>query len=499
MQKVDLKPVRVDRRDFIKATTLAGMAGGLSGASLLAQDTPIPSKPRNAGKTRKVLFVSDSPSSYEKLIESIKAIREYEFQVIPIQLSLQQKPQEVTRSVREMNPDILMVRPTVRTALGNIGNIAVSMADLAIPILFVPVNLDIIMMDTDLVAAMRARGANAVLANSESHAVELLKIFAVPRILDGRQALIFGRSFDSTSVPMGNLDADYVYKRTGLRIQYRPVDELMPLLEKVDEAAAMKEMERWKREAGRVLEPSDKTVLDAARLYVLLRSLVEKEGLAAISIDCLSFSFSGKPPLPLPCLAFTRLRDDGITAPCEADVCALLTSQVLQEISRKPAYQCNVAEVNMQTSTAVLRHCVAPLRLMGRTAPPLAYKLRDYHGLGKGATAEVEFPSGIDVTMGLFTKDLKSFVLWPGKTQSRVNDIDRPPIENASPAAAASKVRKYCSNQLAVKLKDIERLHQNLAGCHHVMIAGTYEKAIREEMMRMGVNIIGPSDMSSPA
>jgi len=60
-------------------------------------------------------------------------------------------------------------------------------------------------------------------------------------------------------------------------------------------------------------------------------------------------------------------------------------------------------------------------------------------------------------------------------------------------------VRKYCSNQLAVKLKDIEQLQQRLAGCHHVMIAGTYEKAIREEMMRMGVSIIGPSDMSSPA
>jgi hypothetical protein len=72
MQKGDEKPVRVDRRDFIKATTLASMAGTLPGASLLAQNTPMPSKPRNAGKTRNVLFASDSPSSYEKLIESIK-------------------------------------------------------------------------------------------------------------------------------------------------------------------------------------------------------------------------------------------------------------------------------------------------------------------------------------------------------------------------------------------------------------------------------------------
>jgi hypothetical protein len=497
MQKEDQMTVHVGRRDFIKATTLAGMAGTLPGASLLAQDTPRQSKLRNTGKTRKVLFVSDSLSSNEKIIDSIKAIREYEFQVIPIQASLQQKPQEVVRLVQGHSPDILMLRPTVRTAVGNIGNIAVSLADLDIPIILLPVNLDLIMMDTDMVSAMRTRGANAILANSEAHAVELLKIFAVPRILDGKKALIFGRPFDSTSVPMGNLSADYVYRKTGLRIEYRPVDDLMPLLEKVDEAAAMKEMERWKKEAAKVLEPSDKTILDAARLYVLLRSLVEKESLAAISIDCLSFSFSGKPPIPLPCIAFTRLRDEGITAPCEADICAMLTSTVLQEISRKPAYQCNVAEVNMQKSSAVLRHCVAPVRLMGRNAPSLTYKLRDYHGMGKGATAEVVFPTGIDVTLGLFSKDLKSFILWPGKTQSRINDIESAPLLNAP--ASSAKIRKYCSNQLAVKFKDIEQLQQRLAGCHHVMIAGTYEKAIREEMMRMGVSIIGPSDMSISA
>jgi len=490
MQKADQKPAHVGRRDFIKATTLAGIAGTLPGVGLNAQNTPIPSKPRSTGKTRKVLFISNSPSNYEKLIDSIKAIREYEFEVVPLQVSLQLKPQEVVRSVRELRPDILILRPSVRTADGNIGNIAASMAEVDIPVILVPVNLDLIMMDSDLVAAFRTRGANTVLANSEEHAVELVKIFAVPRILDRSQALIFGRPFDSTSVPMGHLNGDSFYRKTGFRIQYRPVEDLMPLLEEVEEAEATKEMERWKSEAVKVLEPSDKTVFDSARMYLLLRSLVEEEGLAAISIDCLSYSFSGEPPLPLPCLAFTRLRDDGITAPCEADICALLTSMVLQEISRKPAYQCNLSEMDFQNSTAVLRHCVAPLQLMGRDAPPLPYNLRDYHGMGKGATPEVEFPIGIDVTLGSFSKDLESFVLWPGKTQSRLNDIDNSPIGN---------VRKYCSNQLTVKFRDIDRLHLNLAGCHHVMIAGAYEKALREEMMRMGVQIIGPSDMSFPA
>ncbi len=149
-----------------------------------------------------MLFASDSLSSYEKLIGSIKAIREYELQVIPMEASLQKKPQEAARSVRELSPDILLIRPSVRPAVKNIGNIAVSMADPDIPIILLPANLDLIMMDSDLVAAMRTRDANAILANSEAHAVERIRIFAVPRILDGKQALIFGRPFDSTSVPM---------------------------------------------------------------------------------------------------------------------------------------------------------------------------------------------------------------------------------------------------------------------------------------------------------
>jgi hypothetical protein len=39
------------------------------------------------------------------------------------------------------------------------------------------------------------------------------------------------------------------------------------------------------------------------------------------------------------------------------------------------------------------------------------------------------------------------------------------------------------------------RLRHNPAGCHHVMIAGTYEKSLRKEMIKMGFGIIRPSYM----
>jgi hypothetical protein len=56
------------------------------------------------------------------------------------------------------------------------------------------------MMEANVAAAFRAKGSNALLANSETHAVELMKILAVPRLLEGKRAVIYGRPFDSTSV-----------------------------------------------------------------------------------------------------------------------------------------------------------------------------------------------------------------------------------------------------------------------------------------------------------
>jgi L-fucose isomerase-like protein len=255
-------------------------------------------------------------------------------------------------------------------------------------------------------------------------------------------------------------------------------------------------MNRWKKEAIQVTEASDQAILDACRLYVLLRSIVDKEGLSLISIDCLGFSFNANPILPYPCLSFTRLRDDGFAAPCEADVCAGLSSLVLQEISQKPSYFCNVSAVNEQKSSAVLRHCVAPLKLMGREAPQLPYILRDYHGTGRGVTPEVQFPVGVEITMGGFNKDFSNFVLWPGRTISRVKDTDRPSFENAPPAYA--KMRRYCSNHLEVTIKDMNYFIQGIAGCHHAMVAGSYTNEIRNAMMRMNVRIVGPSDMTAP-
>jgi hypothetical protein len=485
----------VGRRDFIKATTIVSVAAAIPAAfpDAQAQNFLRTPRPVNKGNKRKLLLLSDSPDAFERLIQSVKSIKEFEFSVVTAKTDYQ-KPQEVAKTIKTEAPDILFFG-LPRSNMGS-GNIPVSLDYIDVPIILLPPIPELIMMEANVAAAFRVKGSNALLANSEAHVIELMKILAVPRLLEGKRAVIYGRPFDSTSVPARDLTAETIFNRTGVRLEHRPIEQLEALLETVDTAAAKKEMERWKKEAAAIVEPTDEALLESCKMYVLLRSIIEKEGLSGLSIDCLSFSFNSKRKLPPPCLAFTRLRDEGFAMPCEADVCGMLSSMVLQEISRKPSYFCNISSVDMEKSSAVLRHCVAPLQLLGRNASALPFKLRDYHGMG-GVTPQVSFPIGLEVTMGGFTKDLKNFVAWPGRIQAGIDDTNRPSFEN--PAPELKNMRRYCSNRAELKIKEADAFFQKIVGIHHVMVAGIFTKALREEMIRMNVNLIGPLDSSAPA
>ncbi len=492
------KWTRISRRDFFKTTALAGMAASLPAlpsTGFAMQNTVAFSgvKPSPAGKKRNLLFISDAPEQFEKIIESIKSIKEYDIQVFTVKADLK-KPEDLLKPIKDKNADVIFMMLPGQFMSSR--NIAEGMGTLDIPVILLPANNMLIMWETDLAASFRIKGTNALVANSEAHALELIKVVSAPRPLEGKKAMIFSKPFGSTSIPSPNLNEDYIYNITGVRVIHRPIDDLKELIKGVDEAAARKEMERWKKGAKKIVELSDEMILHSSRMYLLLRSLVDKEGLSAVSVDCLAFSFGSDNTIPLPCLAFTRLRDEGITAACEADVCMMLTSMLLQEVSGRPSFQSNVSSLDIQKSSTILRHCVAPTKIFGPDAPQQPYVLRDYHGMGKGGTCEIEYPVGLDVTIGGFSKDLKDFVVWPGRVQEMVDDRATPSFKDAPPEY--SKMRKFCTNMAEIKINDIKGFLQNIVGIHHNMIAGSYGKEISDSLVRMNVNVIAPPNFIAP-
>jgi hypothetical protein len=486
MPGADQKRIHVGRRDFIKTMTLASIAATLPGAALADQRSAGAIRLRPAGGKKNLLCLSNNPPAHEKYIESMRSIPGTDLQVSSIKVNYQ-NPEEIVRTVHERDMDILLlILPRMTFSFGSLCD---AMGDLDIPVIVLTTNPELIPIDANLSASLRGNGANVTFTISQDQALERVRITASPGILEGRRAILYGRPFDSTTVTAHNLNEDLVYRRTGVRIQFRPLEELAALYKEVDAKDAVREMERWKREATEVIGVSDKTIVDACRLYVLLRSIVEKEELSAVSIDCLGFTLSPNPVLPYPCLAFARLRDEGVTAACEADVCGMLSSMFLEEISRKPSFMCNLMSVDPLDSKIIVSHCVAPLKLNGLDAAQMRYKLHAYHGSGRGAVPEVEFPPRGQVLTGGFSKDLKSFALWPGRIESQVMDTDRAP-------SRSGLMNNVCANTMDIKIKDTDRFLQNIPGLHQIMVLGNYTRAVEDALIGMNVTLVGPTDFA---
>ena len=480
----------IGRRDFIRTTAIAGVASAIPGTTLLGQNAPKPSEPKANQGQKKLLCLSASPTSNASLVQSIKTIPGTDILVKQVGVNFQ-NPTEVLQAVGSRDADFLLLCLSGFTF--NFGKLYDSMGDLNIPIIVLAFSPDTIMIDANFAASLRGNGANVFFAISEKQVVELLKTLASTRILEGKKALLFSPPFDSFTVPAHNLTADLVYQRTGVKVQFRSLEELEELYKGVGEASAKAEMERWKKEASEIVRVPDKAILDSCRLYILLRSIVDKEGLSAISLDCLRFTMGMgmSSTLPIPCLAFARLRDEGITAACEADVCGMISSMFLETISRKPSFMANVMSVDLEKSSYAFSHCVSPLKLDGPKATPMKYRLHDYHNMGRGVVPEVEFPAGKEVIAGAFSKNLKSFTLWPGRIQSQVKETER-----TTPSGGFGL--NACANTIEIKIKDAPRFLQNISSIHHVMVTGNYMKAIEEALAGMNVTLVSPSDHAAP-
>lgn len=341
-----------------------------------------------------------------------------------------------------------------------------------VPVIVLPKNPDLVMIHADLVASLRVRGANAYLATTLDEVVRRIRAIEHVPILANKKVLVFGRPFKSTALAFPKLTKADVKQRTGVEVEFRPLKSLIKGIQTVDDQEAKKEMDGWIAEATQVDPALEKEILASCRVTVWLRKQIDEGGYSGISINCVSKHFPESPLMPHPCLAFSRLRDQGIAAVCEADVCALLTSLLMEDIADKPSYMGNIAAVDHGDSAVTLLHCVTGLKVRGYDREPLLYALRDYHDTGKGVVPDVNFDTGTRVTLGLFSKDLRSFVLWPGEI-----------VDSGT---------GFCRNYARIGIHDTKRFQHAIAGCHYVMVYGNYVRELTDTLLDMNVSVIGP-------
>jgi len=98
---------------------------------------------------------------------------------------------------------------------------------------------------------------------------------------------------------------------------------------------------------------------ETAKVYRLLKEVVEEKEVSAISVECFSLVTRDKVTA---CLPLAVLNMKNTVAACEGDICSMLGKMLVRAVTGEIPWQANIAEIKEET--VLFAHCTAPLNLL---------------------------------------------------------------------------------------------------------------------------------------
>jgi hypothetical protein len=230
-----------------------------------------------------------------------------------------------------------------------------------------------------------------------------------------------------------------------------------------DEVRAIAEF--YTRHAEKIVEPTAADILESAKNYVVCRRLMKIEKCEGIAIDCLGW----KNPV---CVAYSKLRDEGIVAACEQDQCATVTMLMTHLLFERPGFQQDPSP-NTVNNTLIGAHCTSPTSLEGFDRPYRApYLLRNYH-TGTGVAPEVLWPEGKPVTVLHTVLAPLSIMVGTGKV---VSNIAQPPSG-------------CCRTSVEISLDGVADT-RDVKGFHQLFVLGNLERQLKAYGKLAGIPVV---------
>jgi len=164
----------------------------------------------------------------------------------------------------------------------------------------------------------------------------------------------------------------------GIGLQYIPAQTFLDEYESMDVSDDVLTMAEQYMSMAQVRRGATRQdVINGIKSYCVARNILKREQADAITMDCLGAL--GHTKISLPCIAWSRMNDDGIPAACEADIGAVASHVVVQYLFDRPGFQQDpVADTAMDAIIGA--HCSCPTRLNGFDRKPEPFELIHHHG-----------------------------------------------------------------------------------------------------------------------
>ncbi|MBS7618450.1 hypothetical protein KEJ25_07615 [Candidatus Bathyarchaeota archaeon] len=258
-----------------------------------------------------------------------------------------------------------------------------------------------------------------------------------------------------------------IKERFGIVVEYVGSEEVVKRWKEVGEERVKEVVEKWMEQAEKIIEPSRSDVEKVARLYLVIKDLLAEKNAQGLTMAY------GDDPLPVPCFAYTTLRDEGVPAACEADIISLLLMVILHYLTGKPSFMGNT-RVDLEKNMITISHCVAPMKMAGYDKPSLPYVLRNQHwGLPAGVlSAFVPMNPNHEVTVCRLDGELRNMLITKGVIEE------------------CRDLKGYCRNTVSIRISNVKKFIHSTSGNHHVVVYDDHREEIRELNKLFGISTI---------
>ncbi|MEA3225949.1 MAG: hypothetical protein U9Q07_08355 [Planctomycetota bacterium] len=253
---------------------------------------------------------------------------------------------------------------------------------------------------------------------------------------------------------------------TGITMQVVPATAFIEYYNETPDSEDILAMaDDYVRRARRRTGATRQDVINGVKSYYVAGKILEAEQADAITMDCLGAL--GKIKVSLPCIAWSRMNDDGIPAACEADYGAVASQIMTQYLFERPGFQQDPV-ADTADDSIIGAHCSCPTKLNGFDSSPEPFDLLHHHG-NRDAVPRTLWREGQRVT---------SIDLLPGRTDGTsaskvlisagavLENMDVPP----SGGCVVSVKVKFDGNQEVL----------SFPGFHQIFFYGDYKHQMKD-------------------